>query len=47
MKLEITTLENCEYNSDRIGKNNKFMSEYCLGSASALYSQSEKRTKTC
>ena len=47
MKLEITTLENCEYNSDRIGKNDKFMSEYCLRSASALYSQSEKKTKTC
>ena len=41
MKLEITTLENCEYDSDRIGKNDKFMS------VSALYSQSEKRTKTC
>ena len=47
MKLERTTRENCEYNSDRIGKNDNFMSEDCLGSASALYSQSEKRTKTC
>ena len=46
MKLEITARENCEYNSDRIGKNN-FMSEDCLDSAYALYSQSEKRAKTC
>ena len=47
MKLEITARENCEYNSDRIGKNDNFMSEDCLGSASALCSQSEKRAETC
>ena len=47
MKLERTTRENYEYNSDRIGKNDNFMSEDCLGSASALYSQSKKRAKTC
>ena len=47
MKLEITARENCEYNSDRIGKNDNFMSEDCLGSASALCSQSEKRVETC
>ena len=47
MKLETTARENCEYNSDRIGQNDNFMSEDCLGSASALYSQSEKRAKTC
>ena len=47
MKLEITAREDCEYNSDRIGKNDNFMSGDCLGSISALYSQSEKRTKTC
>ena len=29
MKLEITARENCEYTSDRIGKNNNFMSEDC------------------
>lgn len=29
MKLEITAQENCEYNSDHIGKNNNFMSEDC------------------
>ena len=46
-KLETTARENCEYNSDRIGQNDNFMSEDCLGSASALYSQSEKRAKTC
>ena len=43
MKLEIPARENCEYSSDRIGKNDDFMSEDCLGSASALYSQLEKR----
>ena len=47
MKLEMTARENCGYNNDRTGKNNNFMFEDCLGSASALYSQSEKRTKTC
>ena len=47
IKLEITAREICEYNSDRIGKNDNFMSEDCLGSASALYSQSKKRAKTC
>ena len=47
MKLEITAWENCEYNSDRIGKNNNFMSEDCFGSACALHSQSEKGAKTC
>ena len=47
IKLEITAREINEYNSDRIGKNDNFMSEDCLGSASALYSQSEKRVKTC
>ena len=47
IKLETTARENCEYNSDRIGQNDNFMSKDCLGSASALYSQSEKRAKTC
>ena len=36
MKLEVIASENCEYNIDRIGKNDNFMSEDCLGSASAL-----------
>ena len=47
MKLEITARKNCEYNSDRIGNNNDFISEDCLGSACALYRQLEKTAKTC
>ena len=47
IKLEITARDICEYNSDRISKNDNFMSEDCLGSASALYSQSERSAKTC
>ena len=43
IKLEITARRNC----DRIGKNINFMSEGCLGFASAFYSQSEKRAKAC
>ena len=42
LKLEITALEKCEYNSDRIDKIDNFMPEDCLGSATALYSQPEK-----
>ena len=47
MKLEITARKNCEYNSDRIGNNNDFISEDCLGSACALYRQLVKTAKTC
>ena len=45
MKLEITAPENCDYNSDVIGKNDNFMSEDWLSFALALYSQPEKRPK--
>ena len=38
MKLEITAPENCDYNSDSIGKNDNFMSEDWLSLAPALYS---------
>ena len=47
MKLEIPAREYCEYNSDCIGKNDKFMPEDCFGSTSALYRQTKKRAKTC
>ena len=47
VKLEITARDNCEFNGNRIGKNDNFMSEDCLCSASSSYSQSEKRAKTC
>ena len=47
MKLEITAGENCEYNSDRINKNYNFMSEDCLGFASAFYCQPKEKNKPC
>ena len=36
VKLEITARENCEFNGNRIGKNDNFMSEDCLCSASTV-----------
>ena len=48
MKMEVRSkcTRNCKYNSDRIGKNDNFMSKDILGFASPLYSQLKKRAKT-